>query len=88
MQNYLGQQGIRASVDNRNEKIGRKIRDNELRRIPYMLVVGEKEQAEGLVSVRKQGGGDQGQMKKEDFAAKINAEVSEMLKATDIRPEE
>ena len=88
VQNYLGQQGIRASVDNRNEKIGRKIRDNELRRIPYMLVVGEKEQAEGLVSVRKQGGGDQGQMKKEDFAAKINAEVSEMLKATDIRPEE
>ena len=88
VQSYLGQQGIRASVDNRNEKIGRKIRDNELRRIPYMLVVGEKEQAEGLVSVRKQGGGDQGQMKKEDFAAKINAEVSEMLKATDIRPEE
>ena len=88
VQNYLGQQGIRASVDNRNEKIGRKIRDNELRRIPYMLVVGEKEQAEGLVSVRKQGGGDQGQMKKEDFAAKINAEVSDMLKATDIRPEE
>ena len=88
VQNYLGQQGIRASVDNRNEKIGRKIRDNELRRIPYMLVVGEKEQAEGLVSVRKQGGGDQGQMKKEDFAAKINAEVSEMLKATDIRPED
>jgi threonyl-tRNA synthetase len=88
VQNYLGQQGIRASVDNRNEKIGRKIRDNELRRIPYMLVVGEKEQAEGLVSVRKQGGGDQGQMKKEDFAAKINAEVAEMLKATDIRPEE
>ena len=88
VQNYLGQQGIRASVDSRNEKIGRKIRENELRRIPYMLVVGEKEQSEGLVSVRKQGGGDQGQMKKEDFAAKINAEVSEMLKATDIRPEE
>jgi len=88
VQNYLGQQGIRASVDSRNEKIGRKIRDNELRRIPYMLVVGEKEQSEGLVSVRKQGGGDQGQMKKEDFASKINAEVAEMLKATDIRPED
>ena len=88
VQNYLGQQGIRASVDSRNEKIGRKIRDNELRRIPYMLVVGEKEQLEGLVSVRKQGGGDQGQMKKEDFASKINAEVAEMLKATDIRPED
>ena len=88
VQNYLGQQGIRASVDNRNEKIGRKIRDNELRRIPYMLVVGEKEQAEGLVSVRKQGGGDQGQMKKEDFAGKLNAEVADMLKATDIRPKD
>lgn len=88
VQNYLGQQGIRASVDSRNEKIGRKIRDNELRRIPYMLVVGEKEQSDGLVSVRKQGGGDQGQMKKEDFASKINAEVAEMLKATDIRPED
>ena len=88
VQNYLGQQGIRASVDSRNEKIGRKIRDNELRRIPYMLVVGEKEQSEGLVSVRKQGGGDQGQMKKEYFASKINAEVAEMLKATDIRPED
>ena len=86
VQNYLGQQGIRASVDSRNEKIGRKIRDNEQKRIPYMLVVGEKEQAEGLVSVRKQGGGDQGQMKKEDFAGKLNAEVADMLKATDIRP--
>ena len=88
VQNYLGQQGIRASVDSRNEKIGRKIRDNELKRIPYMLVVGEKEQAEGLVSVRKQGGGDQGQMKKEDFAGKLNAEVADMLKATDIRPKD
>ena len=86
VQSYLEQQGIRTSIDSRNEKIGRKIRDNELKRIPYMLVVGEKEQAEGLVSVRKQGGGDQGQMKKEDFAAKLNAEVAEMLKATDVRP--
>jgi threonyl-tRNA synthetase len=88
VQNYLGQQGIRASVDSRNEKIGRKIRDNELKRVPYMLVVGETEQAEGLVSVRKQGGGDQGQMKKEDFAGKLNAEVADMLKATDIRPKD
>ena len=88
VQAYLEQQGIRTSIDSRNEKIGRKIRDNELKRIPYMLVVGEKEQAEGLVSVRKQGGGDQGQMKKEDFAAKLNAEVAEMLKATDVRPQD
>ena len=65
-------------VDNRNEKIGRKIRDNEMKRIPYMLIVGEKEEADGLVSVRKQGGGDLGSMKFEDFAKKINEEVREM----------
>ena len=77
---------MRATVDERNEKIGRKIRDNELKRIPYMLIVGEKEEAEGLVSVRKQGQGDQGQLKMEEFAAQLNAEVAEMLKATDLRP--
>ena len=74
-------------VDSRNEKIGRKIRDNEMKRIPYMLIVGEKEQAEGTVAVRKQGQGDQGTMKMEDFAKKINDEVADMLKATEIRPE-
>lgn len=84
---YLDNQGVRASVDSRNEKIGRKIRDNEMKRIPYMLVVGEKEQADGTVAVRKQGGGEQSVMSMEDFAAKINADVAEMLKATDIRPE-
>lgn len=73
-------------VDSRNEKIGRKIRDNEMKRIPYMLIVGEKEQAEGTVAVRKQGQGDQGTMKVEDFAKKINDEVAEMLKATEIHP--
>lgn len=83
---YFASVGVRATVDDRNEKIGRKIRDNELKRIPYMLIVGEKEASDGLVSVRKQGQGDQGQMKMEDFAAKINAEVAEMIKATDIRP--
>ena len=72
---YLEEQDVRAVVDDRNEKIGRKIRDNELRRIPYMLIVGEKEQAEGTVSVRKQGAGDQGSMSKEAFAQKINDEV-------------
>ena len=61
-----------------SQKIGRKIRDNEMKRIPYMLVVGEKEQAEGTVSVRKQGQGDQGSMKFEDFAKKINEEVRQM----------
>ena len=75
---------MRAKIDDRNEKIGRKIRDNEMKRIPYMLVVGEKEQAEGTVAVRKQGGGDQGSMSKEDFAKKINDEVSEMLKSVEM----
>lgn len=84
---YLDNNGVRATVDSRNEKIGRKIRDNEMKRIPYMLVVGEKEQADGTVAVRKQGGGEQSIMSMEDFAAKINAEVAEMLKATEIRPE-
>ena len=78
---YFDGQGVRAKVDDRNEKIGRKIRDNEMKRIPYMLVVGEKEQADGTVAVRKQGGGDQGVMSKEDFAKKVNDEVKEMLKA-------
>ena len=78
---YFDGKGVRAKIDDRNEKIGRKIRDNEMKRIPYMLVVGEKEQADGTVAVRKQGGGDQGVMSKEDFANKINEEVAEMLKA-------
>lgn len=81
---YLDSKGVRAKIDDRNEKIGRKIRDNEIKRIPYMLVVGEKEQAEGTVAVRKQGGGDQGSMSKEDFAKKINDEVSEMLKSVEM----
>ena len=75
---YLNEHEVRTTIDMRNEKIGRKIRDNELKRIPYMLVVGEKEQAERTVSVRKQGQGDQGSMKFEDFAKKIDEEVREM----------
>ncbi len=81
---YFDSKGVRAKIDDRNEKIGRKIRDNEMKRIPYMLVVGEKEQAEGTVAVRKQGGGDQGSMSKEDFAKKINDEVAEMLKSVEM----
>ena len=76
-------QGVRAIVDDRNEKIGRKIRDNELKRVPYMVVVGEKEAAEGLVSMRKQGGGEQATMTKEEFAKRINDEVAEQLKAAE-----
>lgn len=80
---YLDKQGVRALVDDRNEKIGRKIRDNELKRVPYMVVVGEKESAEGLVSMRKQGGGEQATMSMEEFAQRINAEVAEQLKAAE-----
>ena len=75
----LEAQDVRAIVDDRNEKIGRKIRDNEMKHIPYLLVVGEKEAAEGLVAVRKQGEGDQGSMSIADFAKKVNDEVVEML---------
>ena len=79
VQKYLKQFDIRALVDDRNEKIGRKIRDNEMKRIPYMLMVGEKEAENGEVSVRKQGAGDQGIMKFEDFAKKISEEVQNMI---------
>lgn len=80
---YLDKQGVCALVDDRNEKIGRKIRDNELKRVPYMVIVGEKESAEGLVSMRKQGGGEQATMSMEEFAQRINAEVAEQLKAAE-----
>ena len=76
----LAEKDIRAFVDDRNEKIGRKIRDNELKRIPYLLVVGEKESENGEVSVRKQGEGDKGSMKIATFAENLNAEVEELLK--------
>lgn len=75
----LDAQEIRALVDDRNEKIGRKIRDNELRRIPYMLIVGEKEAEEGTVSVRKQGVGDEGVLKIDNFAKKVTEEVRNMI---------
>ncbi len=72
----LDREGVRAIVDDRNEKIGKKIRDNELKKIPYLLIVGEKEAADGAVSVRKQGDGDKGVMSISDFAALVNAEVA------------
>lgn len=77
----LNDQDIRVQVDDRNEKIGRKIRDNELKRIPYMLIVGEKEAENGEVSVRKQGSGDVGSMKIATFAELIHSEVNSMLSA-------
>jgi len=75
----LDSQDIRVTVDDRNEKIGRKIRDNELKRIPYMLIVGEKEAENGEVSVRKQGDGDKGTMKVEAFAEMVNDEVKTIM---------
>lgn len=70
---------IRANVDDRNEKIGRKIRDNELNRIPYMLIVGEKEEADRTVAVRKQGEGDKGVFPIEDFAKNMAEEIDNMI---------
>ena len=77
----LNAQDIRTQVDDRNEKIGRKIRDNELKRIPYMLIVGEKEAQEGEVSVRVQGEGDKGSVKIATFAEQIAEEVHRQLNA-------
>lgn len=75
----LNLQDIRVQVDDRNEKIGRKIRDNELKRIPYMLIVGEKEAENNEVSVRRQGEGDKGSMKVAEFASLISEEVERMM---------
>lgn len=85
---FFDNNGVRATIDDRNEKIGRKIRDNELKRVPYMVIVGEKESAEGLVSMRKQGGGEQATMTQQEFVDRINAEVAEMLEATNIHPQD
>jgi threonyl-tRNA synthetase len=68
---------IRVEIDDRNEKIGKKIRDTELARVPYMLVIGEKEMNDGAVAVRRQGKGDSGVKKIEDFVAEILAEIKE-----------
>ncbi len=77
--NLLNNCDIRASIDDRNETIGKKIRENELKRMPYQLIVGEKEASEDKVSVRKQGGEDLGVMAIQDFAAFINEEIKKQL---------
>jgi threonyl-tRNA synthetase len=77
--NQLNISDIRAGIDDRNEKIGRKIRDNEMKHIPYLLIVGEKECESNTVSVRRQGEGDQGSMSVDSFAVFIGKEVSEQL---------
>ncbi|HOF19863.1 MAG TPA: threonine--tRNA ligase [Bacteroidales bacterium] len=75
----LNNSDICTLIDDRSEKIGKKIRDNELKRIPYLLVIGEKEAESGTVSVRKQGEGDKGSMKIGDFIAFIRSEISKEL---------
>ncbi|MFN5711513.1 MAG: His/Gly/Thr/Pro-type tRNA ligase C-terminal domain-containing protein, partial [Bacteroidota bacterium] len=75
----LNNYDIRGLVDERNEKIGKKIRDTELNKIPFMLVVGEKEAQEGKVSVRKQGAGDIGLFSVEEFASIINKEIETIV---------
>jgi threonyl-tRNA synthetase len=77
--NVLNNSDIRTLIDDRNEKIGKKIRVNELKRIPYLLIVGEKEAESGTVSVRKQGEGDKGVMTTGEFVSFINDEISKEL---------
>ena len=86
VQDYLSTVGVRATVDSRNEKIGRKVRDNEIKRIPYMVIVGEKEQGDGTVAMRQQGGGEQAVMTMQEFGSRINAEVADQLQHMNIRP--
>ena len=77
----LNKADVRAQVDDRNEKIGRKIRDNELKRIPYLLIVGEKEAEENKVSVRAQGEGDKGQMTIAEFTEFMHDLVAKEIEA-------
>jgi threonyl-tRNA synthetase len=79
----LNNYDIRTLIDDRNEKIGKKIRDNELKRIPYLLIIGEKEEESQTISVRKQGEGDKGSMKIEEFVDFIKKEVQLQLEAID-----
>ena len=77
--NFLNNSDIRTLIDDRNEKIGKKIRDNELKRIPYLLVVGEKEAESDSIAVRVQGEGDKGSMKLDEFVNYINNEIKKQL---------
>ncbi len=77
--NLLNNSDIRASIDDRNETLGKRIRESELKRIPFLVIVGEKEEAEGLVSVRRQGGIDEGAMSVEDFITLVSNEVKSQL---------
>ena len=79
--NYLKNYDIRTLIDERSEKIGKKIRDSELKRIPYLLIIGEKEQESNTVSVRRQGEGDKGVMSMEDFAEFLQSEVQNQMES-------
>jgi len=83
--NFLNNYDIRTLIDGRAEKIGKKIRDNELKRIPYLLIVGEKEESDENVSVRRQGEGDKGTMKLKEFADFLNKEVENQLSSIDAK---
>ncbi len=76
---FLNNYDIRAFVDDRNEKIGKKIRESELKKIPFMLVVGEKEMENNEVSVRQRGKGDLGSLKLDDFIKTVNEAINEEL---------
>ena len=75
----LKKAGVRVAIDDRNEKIGKKIRDTEIMKVPYMLVIGEKEVAENKLSVRRQGKGDMGMLDKSAFLAQVVDEISQRL---------
>ena len=77
----LRKAGIRSSVDDRSEKIGKKIREAEIQRVPYMLVVGEKEMEEGKASVRRQGKGDLGAKSLDDIISDLRHEIAERIPA-------
>jgi threonyl-tRNA synthetase len=79
--NLLNNSEIRTSVDERNEKIGRKIREAELKKVPYMLIVGDKEEEEGQISVRRHKEGDLGSMSSEAFAQRVKEEIASELKS-------
>ena len=81
IRDLLLENGVRAEMDDRNEKIGKKIRDAEMAKIPYMLIIGEKEMNENKVSLRVQGKGDTGQQSPEEFLQKIKAEIAERKSA-------
>jgi threonyl-tRNA synthetase len=76
---FLNNNDIRASIDDRNETIGKKIRENELKRVPFLLIVGEKEAETGMISVRRHGEGDKGQMSVEEFTSFVNEEIKQQI---------